>query len=156
MRLYFWDAVIWFLGCHCLVHPGARDKRGGSEIDLSQPRDWYSFLVTSLWASDVKIDRPNYVTYLSITFNSDLCTCTHTGQPIHDTKVSDIDTFIIMFDVFWYWCHWSLARRYALLRIANTRYDVTDKGTCNFAALPYLDDDCGTACHTLVSRYFLL
>ena len=92
--------------------------------------------------------------YLPIRFNSDLYTCTHTRQGIHDTKMSDIDTFTIMLDVLWYCCHCSLAIRYALLHIINKRYDFTDKGTCNFTALPYLEDDCETTCHMLVSQYF--
>ena len=92
--------------------------------------------------------------YLSIRFNSDLYTCTHTRQGIHDTKMLDIDTFTIMFDVLWYCCHRSLAIRYALLHITNKRYDFTDKGTCNFTALPYLEDYGETTCHMLVSQYF--
>ena len=54
----------------------------------------------SQWASDVTIDRPNYMTYLSIRFNSDLGT--HTRQAIHDTKMSDIDTLqfrLMYFDI---------------------------------------------------------
>ena len=102
--------------------------------------DWDRFISAYAWDS------------LSITFNSDVCICTHTRQVVHDTKMSDIDILTVMFDVSWSWCHWSLDRRYTLLRIANKRYDVTDKGTCNFAARPYLDDDGVTTCHTLVSR----
>ena len=79
--------------------------------------------------------------------------CTHMRQAIHDSKMSDINTFTIMFDVLWYWCHWSLAGRYTWLRIANKRYDITVKGTCYFLALPYLDDDRETTCHMLVSWY---
>ena len=43
----------------CLVHPSVRDKHRVSEIDLSQPRHGTGFLVTSQWASDVTINRPN-------------------------------------------------------------------------------------------------
>ena len=45
-------------------------------------------------------------------------------QVIHDTGMSGIDSFAIMFDVFWYW---SLARRYALFCIANKLYGISDK-----------------------------
>ena len=36
-----WDEIT------CLVHPGVRDKRRVSEIDLSQPSHETAFLVTS-------------------------------------------------------------------------------------------------------------
>ena len=48
----------------CLVHPGVRDKRRMSEIDLSQPRHETAFWwrhngpVTSQWTDPIK--RPNY------------------------------------------------------------------------------------------------
>ena len=48
--------ITGLVGHHCPVHPGVRDKRRVFEIDLSHPD---SFLVTSQWASDVTINRPN-------------------------------------------------------------------------------------------------
>ena len=55
----------WYdMGCYCLVHPGVRDKRRVSEIDLSQTRNETAFWwrhngpVTSQLTN--RIEWPNY------------------------------------------------------------------------------------------------
>ena len=57
------------------------------------------FLVTSQWVSDVTINRPNLLTYFSITIHWDLCAYKHTQQGIPDTKMSYIDKCTIVFDI---------------------------------------------------------
>ena len=53
-------------------------------------------LVTSQWASDVTINRPKKVTYLSITFNQGLWAYTYMRRSVNDTNKSDIDTCTIV------------------------------------------------------------
>ena len=73
---------------HCLVHPGVRDKRRVSEIDLSQTRHETAFWwrhngpVTSQLTN--RIEWPNYPSELiGIHVHKK-----HTQQRIPDTKMS--------------------------------------------------------------------
>ena len=68
-----------------------------------QAYTWDSFLVTSQWASDITINWPNLVSYLSLTFNQDLWAYGYMRQSIHDTNMSYINTCIIVNDLFLYW-----------------------------------------------------
>ena len=72
---------------YCLVHPGVRDKRRVSEIDLSQPRHETAFWwrhngpVTSQLTDPIK--WPNYPLQLI-----GIYVYKHTHQRIPDTKMS--------------------------------------------------------------------
>ena len=109
----------------CLVHPGVRDKRRVSEIDLSQPRHETAFWwrhngpVTSQLTDRIK--WPNYpVELIGIYVHIN----THNKESLTQNVVDRQ-----MYNCVWYFCTYlyvlSLNGWHALLCIANNRHDVT-------------------------------
>ena len=107
----------------CLVHPGVRDKRRVSEINLTQPRHETAFWwrhngpVTSQLTDQIK--WPNYPV------NQDLCAHKHTQQRIPDTKMSQIDKCTNVLDIFVYIYGLSLNGWHDLFCITNNHHNVT-------------------------------
>ena len=98
---------------------------------LSDPTRYETF-VTSKRDGGVTINRSNEVTGLSMRFNCDSCAYRHT-QRIHYTKMSSMDTCTMVFDIFVYWCDWSLGGWWpALFYLTNKSHCVTIT-TCAFA-----------------------
>ena len=57
--------------------------------------------MTSKWTSDVTINRPNQVAYFSLTFRRDWWGHRYMQQNINDTKMSYIDTYTIVINLFY-------------------------------------------------------
>ena len=112
-------------GLGCLVHPGVRDKRRVSEIDLSQPRHETAFWwrhngpVTSQFTDRIK--WPNYpVELIGIYVHIN----THNKESL--TQRCRRSTNVQLCLIFLYISIWfSLNGWHALLCIANNRHDVT-------------------------------
>ena len=117
-----WKTSVSYL---CLVHPGVRDKRRVSEIDLSQPRHETAFWwrhngpVTSQLTDRIK--WPNYpVELIGIYVHIN----THNKESL--TQRCRRSTNVQLCLIFLYISIWfSLNGWHALLCIANNRHDVT-------------------------------
>ena len=83
-------------GYLCFTHPGVRDKRRWSEIELSQPRHETAFGDVTMGQS-----RRNQPIYSSLTFNRDLWACRYLRQSMHVTNILCIDTCTFLTDIFY-------------------------------------------------------
>ena len=75
-------------------------------------------------------------------------------QRIHDSKMSQIGTCTIAFDIFLYWWYWSLGGRHTLFCTTNNHLLRRHKGTGNYVSFLYLDEEGETNGDTLVSRCY--
>ena len=109
----------------CLVHPGVRDKRRVSEIDLSQPRHETAFWwrnngpVTSQLTDPIK--WPNYPLQLIGIF---VHTSTYKKESLQQRCRRSTNTTV--FDIFYIYLYGlSLNGWHTLFRIVNNRHGVT-------------------------------
>ena len=118
-----WSTILWTSTRHlCLVHPGVRDKRRVSEINLSQPRHETTFWwrhngpVTSQLTDPIK--WPNYPLELIGIY-------VHINKHSKESHVVDRQ----MYNYVWYFCTYPYGLSpngwHALLCITKKRHGVT-------------------------------
>ena len=94
------------------------------------------------------------MTYSSLAPERDLWAYRSMFQRIHDSKMSQIGTCTIAFDIFLYWWYWSLGGRHTLFCTTNNHLLRRHKGTGNYVSFLYLDEEGETNGDTLVSRCY--